>query len=92
MAAPVVLAKGVDLIAFQIRSIAREHNVPIVTAPPLARALHFTTEIDHPIPHSLYLAVAQVLAYVFQLKRKRGWRQTGDLKMGKLSIPDDMQF
>ncbi len=92
MAAPVVIAKGVDLIAFQIRTIAREHNVPIVMAPPLARALHHTTEINQPIPHSLYLAVAQVLAYVFQLRRKRGWQQRGDLKMGKLPIPDDMQF
>jgi len=92
MDAPLVIAKGVDLIAFQIRNIAREHNVPIVTAPPLARALHFTTEIDHPIPHNLYLAVAQVLAYVFQLKRKRGWQQRGDLKMGNLPIPDDMQY
>lgn len=92
MAAPIVIAKGVDLIAFQIRNIAREHNVPIVTAPPLARALHYTTEIDHPIPNNLYLAVAQVLAYIFQLKRKRGWQQRGDLKMGDLPIPDDMQF
>ncbi len=92
MDAPVVVAKGVDLIAFQIRAIAREHNVPIVTAPPLARALHYTTEIDYPIPHSLYLAVAQVLAYIFQLKRKRGWQQRGDLKMGNLPIPDDMQY
>lgn len=92
MDAPVVVAKGVDLIAFQIRAVAREHNVPIVTAPPLARALHFTTEIGHPIPYSLYLAVAQVLAYVFQLKRRPGWQQRGDLKMGNLPIPDDMQF
>lgn len=92
MDAPRVVAKGVDLIAMQIRTIAREHNVPIVTAPPLARALHFTTEIDHPIPYSLYLAVAQVLAYVFQLKRRPGWRQRGDLKVGNLPIPDDLQF
>jgi len=92
MDAPIVIAKGVDLMAFQIRNIAREHNVPIVTAPPLARALHYTTEIDQPIPHRLYLAVAQVLAYVFQLKRKPGWKQRGDLKMGKLPIPDDLQF
>ena len=92
MNAPLVIAKGVDLIAFQIRNIAREHNVPIVTAPPLARALHYTTELNQSIPYSLYLAVAQVLAYVFQLKRRPGWQQRGDLKMGKLPIPDDMQF
>lgn len=92
MDAPIVIAKGVDLVAFHIRNIAREHNVPVVTAPPLARAIHFTTEINHPIPQSLYLAVAQVLAYVFQLRRKRGWQQRGDLKMGDLPIPDDMQY
>lgn len=92
MEAPLVIAKGVDLIAFQIRNIAREHNVPIVTAPPLARALHYTTELNQPIPYSLYLAVAQVLAYVFQLKRRPGWQQRGDLKMGNLPIPDDMQY
>ena len=92
MDVPIVVAKGADLIAFHIRNIAREHNVPVVTAPPLARALYFTTEIDHPIPYSLYLSVAQVLAYVFQLKRKAGWQQSGDLKMGDLPIPDDMQY
>lgn len=92
MAAPLVVAKGVDLIAMQIRTIAREHNVPIITAPPLARALHFSTELNQAIPHSLYLAVAQVLAYVFQLRRKPGWKQRGDLRMGKLPIPDDLQF
>ncbi len=92
MEAPVVIAKGVDLIAFQIRNIAREHNVPIVTAPPLARALHYTTELNQSIPYSLFLAVAQVLAYVFQLRRRPGWQQRGDLKMGDLPIPDDMQY
>ncbi|MDH5444602.1 MAG: flagellar type III secretion system protein FlhB [Gammaproteobacteria bacterium] len=92
MEAPLVVAKGVDIIAFQIRNIAREHNVPIVMAPPLARALHYTTELNQAIPYSLYLAVAQVLAYVFQLKRRSGWRQRGDLKMGNLPIPDDMQY
>ena len=92
MDAPLVIAKGVDLIAFQIRNIAREHNVPIVTAPPLARALHYTTDLNKPIPYSLYLAVAQVLAYVFQLKRRPGWQQRGDLKMKNLPIPDDMQY
>lgn len=66
--APVLLAKGVDLIAAQIRNIALENNVPLVAAPPLARALYYSTEIDNEIPQGLYLAVAQVLAYIFQLK------------------------
>ncbi|MDH5180662.1 MAG: flagellar biosynthesis protein FlhB [Gammaproteobacteria bacterium] len=93
MNAPVVIAKGVDIIAFRIRSIASEHNIPIVTAPPLARALHYTTSLNQEIPAGLYLAVAQVLAYVFQLKRRaRSWKQRSDIKMNNLSIPDDMQF
>lgn len=67
--APVVLAKGVDFIALQIRQIASAHNVQIFEAPPLARALYHTTDIDHEIPEGLYLAVAQVLAYVFSLRQ-----------------------
>jgi len=66
--APIMLAKGVDLIAAHIRNIALENNVPLVAAPPLARALYYSTEIDNEIPQGLYLAVAQVLAYIFQLK------------------------
>ena len=92
MVAPIVVAKGIDMVAMRIRTIAREHNVPVVTAPPLARAIHYTTEINQEIPASLYLAVAQVLAYVFQLKQQRRGRAYGDLKMGDLPIPDDLQF
>lgn len=66
--APILVAKGVDLIAAQIRNIALENNVPLVAAPPLARALYYSTELDNEIPQGLYVAVAQVLAYIFQLK------------------------
>lgn len=66
--APVVLAKGQDLIALQIISLAEEHQVSIVSAPPLARALYGTTEVGQEIPARLYMAIAQVLAYVYQLK------------------------
>jgi flagellar biosynthetic protein FlhB len=66
--APRVVAKGVDVIAGHIRSIAAGADVPLVEAPPLARALYHSTEIDEEIPQGLFLAVAQVLAYVFQLK------------------------
>lgn len=69
--APKVIAKGVDLIAAQIRQVAAEARVPLVAAPPLARALYYATEIDQQIPQGLYVAVAQVLAYVFQLKTAR---------------------
>lgn len=92
MGAPILIAKGVDLIAFQIRNVAMEHNVPIVQAPPLARALHHTTEINKEIPAELYLAVAQVLAYVYQLKQKSAYASAKQHKMNDLPIPDDMQF
>jgi len=66
--APRVIAKGVDVMAQQIRSVASGHRIPLVEAPPLARALYATTELGREIPASLYVAVAQILAYVFQLK------------------------
>ena len=66
--APRVVAKGRDLVAFRIRSLAIEHDVAIFSAPPLARALYGATEIGEEIPHNLYLAVARVLAYVYQLR------------------------
>lgn len=69
--APRVVAKGVDFVALKIREIAQEHDVPLLSAPPLARALYHATEIGDEIPAGLYQSVAQVLAYVFQLKRYR---------------------
>jgi flagellar biosynthetic protein FlhB len=69
--APRVVAKGRDLMALHIRSIAKEHDVPLYEAPPLARALYASTDVGDEIPHDLYLAVARVLAYLFQLKRAR---------------------
>lgn len=69
MAAPVVLAKGSQLIAERIKELAREHRVPVVEAPPLARALHRHVEVGDVIPGALFTAVAQVLAYVYQLNQ-----------------------
>lgn len=68
MRAPIVVAKGVDLMALQIRKVASEHAVPIVEAPPLARALHASCELGAEVPARLYAAVAQLLTYVFQLR------------------------
>ncbi len=65
--APILVAKGVDFLAQGIREKAKEHGVSVFTAPTLARALYFTTELDEPIPEELYYAVAQVIAYVFSL-------------------------
>ena len=66
--APRVVAKGKDLTALRIRAIAKEQDIALFEAPPLARALYRSTEVGHEIPHVLYMAVARVLAYVFQLK------------------------
>ncbi len=69
--APIVVAKGADLIAARIREIAGEHGVTIVESPPLARALHRSVDIGSEIPAALYAAVAQVLTYVYQLRAAR---------------------
>ena len=66
--APKVVAKGADEIAFKIREIGQNNHIPILETPPLARALYYSTEINQEIPAGLYKAVAQVLAYVFQIK------------------------
>tara|TARA_E500000178_G_scaffold356295_1_gene433073 strand:- start:51703 stop:52863 length:1161 start_codon:yes stop_codon:yes gene_type:complete len=65
--APLVLAKGADFIALKIREEAKKHGVEVFSAPPLARALYFTTNINEAVPPDLYYAVAQVIAYVFNL-------------------------
>jgi flagellar biosynthetic protein FlhB len=69
MAAPVVLAKGSQLIAERIKQLARENRIPVVEAPPLARALHRHVEVGDVIPATLFTAVAQVLAYVYQVNQ-----------------------
>jgi flagellar biosynthesis protein FlhB len=71
MNAPRIVAKGVDQVAQAIRELGAQHKVPVLEAPPLARALYAHGEIDREIPAALYSAVAQVLAWVFQLRRHR---------------------
>ncbi|MCL1112585.1 flagellar biosynthesis protein FlhB [Shewanella basaltis] len=91
--APFVVAKGVDDVAFKIREIAREHNVAIVSAPPLARAIYHTTKIDQQVPEGLFTAVAQVLAYVFQLRQyQKGKGRKPKPIPYKQPIPDDLQY
>ena len=70
MPAPIVVAKGAGFVAQRIRRLALEHGIPIVEKKPLAQALYRDVEINHPIPHDNYAAVAEVLAYVYQLKGK----------------------
>jgi len=91
MGAPRVVAKGADLLAARIRAVAGEHKIPVLEAPPLARALFFNTELDQEIPAGLYLAVAQVLAYVYQLKTARKHGGIVPEKPSDLPIPDELQ-
>lgn len=90
MGAPRLVAKGAELVAARIREIASDNNVPLVEAPPLARAIFYTTELEDEIPARLYLAVAQVLAYVYQLRKatKRGYKKPEFPK--DLDVPDEM--
>lgn len=74
MAAPVCVAKGADAVALRIREMAREHDVPIVENPPLARALFASVDIDESIPAEHFKAVAQVIGYVMRLKESPRWR------------------
>ena len=67
--APIVVAMGVDFIAEQIKKVALANEVLILRSPPLARSLYYHCELEREIPQGLYVAVAQVLAYVFQLKQ-----------------------
>ncbi len=89
--APILLAKGHDHMALKIREIAKANGVELVAAPPLARSVYHHAEIGEEIPSGLYLAVAQVLAYVFQLKQFRR-RVAPRPKMPDFPIPDDLKF
>jgi flagellar biosynthetic protein FlhB len=71
MQAPLVTAKGQMLIAEQIKRVAREHGVPVVENPPLARALYASVEIGDAIPPEMYQAVAEVLAFIYRLRRQQ---------------------
>ena len=70
MTAPLVLAKGQDIVAERIKEIAREHKIPILENKPLARALYEAVQVGDTVPRELYQAVAEVLAHVYRLKNK----------------------
>lgn len=89
--APRIVAKGMDLVSFRIREVASAHDVPIFTAPPLARALYYSTEIGQLIPTGLYLAVAKILAYVLQLKQMNSVRGRTPEAPTDLEIPEEFQ-
>lgn len=90
MSAPKILAKGTDNIASRIKQIAQEHQIPQLEAPPLARALYRHGEIGKSIPAELYAAVAQILAWVYQLKRWHRYGGEKPLKPTNLSIPESL--
>ncbi|MEN9775134.1 MAG: Flagellar biosynthetic protein FlhB [Pseudomonadota bacterium] len=88
--APVVVASGIDHLALRIRTEAKQHGIEIFEAPPLARALYFTTEVEQTIPESLYVPVAQVIAYVFSLASVRPGQAPMDRP--RPTVPRDMRF
>jgi flagellar biosynthetic protein FlhB len=90
MSAPRVVAKGADLIAMQIRDLAKEHKVPVLQAPMLARALYAHADIDREIPMALYSAVAQVLAYVYQLRAAMTGRAPMPGALPELNVPVEL--
>ena len=90
MRAPKVVAKGVDLVAARIRELARENNIPMLEAPPLARALYHNVEINREIPGALYGAVAQVLAWVYQLRRFKEDGGTKPDEPENLDVPAEL--
>lgn len=90
--APILVAKGADLMAQQIRMVGQHHEVPVLSAPPLTRAIYYNTEIGEEIPAGLYIALAQVLAFVFQLRRyqNKGGSKP-HLNPEDLPIPDEFK-
>ncbi|WP_199775930.1 MULTISPECIES: flagellar biosynthesis protein FlhB [unclassified Enterobacter] len=92
MSAPKVIAKGAGLVALRIREIGNENRIPTLEAPPLARALYRHAEIGQQIPGQLYAAVAEVLAWVWQLKRWRLAGGTAPVKPANLPVPEALDF
>lgn len=92
MSAPKVVAKGSYLLAQRIREIAEEHNIPILEAPPLARALYKHAELDQEIPAGLFAAVAEVLAYIYQLRSYNKGEGVEPLKPKELPVPKELDF
>lgn len=90
--APIVVAKGVDFLAMKIREVANFHDVLIIQSPPLARAIYFTTELEEEIPGNLYLAVAQVLAYVFQLKSHQDGAGKKPKPLAEVEVPREARY
>jgi flagellar biosynthetic protein FlhB len=89
--APVLLAKGSDFLALKIREIAVANNVLLLESPALARSIYYSTELEQEIPAGLYLAVAQVLAYVYQIRQHRAGKGKRPDPLKDLPIPPDLR-
>jgi len=89
--APSLVAKGSDLVAFKIREVAKAHDVLIITEAPLTRAIFYSTEIGQEIPAGLYVAVAQILAYVYQLRLYKKGEIEKPIPPHKIDIPSDYE-
>ena len=92
MDTPLMIAKGGDHTALKIREIANAHKIEIIQSPVLARAIYYTTEIDQEIPSGLFLAVAQVLAYVFQLRNYRKGKGDKPTYPRNINVPRDLRY
>ena len=90
-AAPRVLAAGAGAVSARIREVARDSDVPLVEAPPLARAIYWSTDIGEEIPHGLYIAVAAVLAWVYRLRDPRYKDQPAPPPPVDLPIPEELR-
>jgi len=91
--APKLIAKGIDEMAIHIRTIAKEHGVEIIASPALARSLYYTAEVDDDIPEELFAAVAQVLAFIFQLAEHKKGKANRPIPLAKkLPIPDEFKY
>jgi len=92
MQTPIMIAKGVDHLALKIREVANANDIQILESPVLARAIYHTTEVDQEVPSGLYMAVAQVLAYVFQLRNYRKGQGDRPVQPRNIDVPKDMRF
>ncbi len=91
MLAPIVVAKGSDFIAQQIKKVALANDVMILNSPPLARSIYYHTELEREIPQGLYISVAQVLAYVFQLKQFQEGKGPNPGVAPEFPVPEDLR-
>ena len=91
MLAPILVAKGADHIAMQIKKVALANDVMILNSPPLARSIYYHTELEREIPQGLFLAVAQVLAYVYQLEQFQQGKGPNPGSVPDFPVPEDLR-